>query len=260
MTFSRPHGPPRPRSVPLRVVQTCDHAFTDDASFQLRNRRNDGEHRFARRRRRVQRLLVRHEVDPNCTILFEREHELLHASREKPNKIFLALRNCRTVLVQVNRVRNAHAEQCLMRNIIVASTTSQGTTADSQVTPQRRSRRQRQPSHDSSVPRSNGRPSARSSSRRTRSNSSWRRRPGKWAPMTMDEAERCMRKSFGPSSIQKQWQYYLDKDAVRPNHNRASSGFPDPMIQETCVLESLAFARRRLLRSPERSALMSRPP
>ena len=36
---------------------------------------------------------------------------------------------------------------------------------------------------------------------------------GKVTPMTPADAERCIRESFGPSSIQKRWQYYLDKDA-----------------------------------------------
>lgn len=37
---------------------------------------------------------------------------------------------------------------------------------------------------------------------------------GKVVPMTKDDAERSIRESFGPSSIQKRWQYYLDKDAA----------------------------------------------
>src|ERR1019366_3615171 len=37
---------------------------------------------------------------------------------------------------------------------------------------------------------------------------------GKVVPMTKDDAERSVRESFGPSSIQKRWQYYLDKDAA----------------------------------------------
>jgi L-ribulose-5-phosphate 4-epimerase len=36
---------------------------------------------------------------------------------------------------------------------------------------------------------------------------------GKVVPMTVDDAQRSVRESFGPSSIQKRWQYYLDKDA-----------------------------------------------
>ena len=37
---------------------------------------------------------------------------------------------------------------------------------------------------------------------------------GKVEPMTPEDIARCIRQSWRPSSIQKRWQYYLDKNAV----------------------------------------------
>lgn len=37
---------------------------------------------------------------------------------------------------------------------------------------------------------------------------------GKVEPMTPDDVARCIKQSWKPSSIQKRWQYYLDKQAV----------------------------------------------
>jgi L-fuculose-phosphate aldolase len=37
---------------------------------------------------------------------------------------------------------------------------------------------------------------------------------GKVTPMSQADIDRCIRESFGPFSIQKRWQYYLDKDEM----------------------------------------------
>lgn len=37
---------------------------------------------------------------------------------------------------------------------------------------------------------------------------------GKVTPMTEDDIQRCIRESFSPFSIQKRWQYYLDKNEM----------------------------------------------
>jgi L-fuculose-phosphate aldolase len=37
---------------------------------------------------------------------------------------------------------------------------------------------------------------------------------GKVTPMSEDDIQRCIRESFGPFSIQKRWQYYLDKNEM----------------------------------------------
>ncbi len=46
----------------------------------------------------------------------------------------------------------------------------------------------------------------------------WAEATGTVQPMTADEAKRCVEQSFGPGSIRKRWQYYLDREnaATRP--------------------------------------------
>ena len=45
----------------------------------------------------------------------------------------------------------------------------------------------------------------------------WAEATGRVEPMTPEEAERCVRQSFGAFSIAKRWQYYVDKEtAARP--------------------------------------------
>ena len=39
----------------------------------------------------------------------------------------------------------------------------------------------------------------------------------KVVPMSKEEAERCMRQSFGDFSIQKRWQYYIDRENMEKN-------------------------------------------
>jgi len=39
---------------------------------------------------------------------------------------------------------------------------------------------------------------------------------GKVEPMTPEDVARCIKQSWRPASIQKRWQYYLDKNAVAP--------------------------------------------
>jgi ribulose-5-phosphate 4-epimerase/fuculose-1-phosphate aldolase len=42
----------------------------------------------------------------------------------------------------------------------------------------------------------------------------WAEATGKVVPMTKEDVERCMRQSFGEFSIQKRWQYYVDREAL----------------------------------------------
>lgn len=41
----------------------------------------------------------------------------------------------------------------------------------------------------------------------------WAEATGRVEPMTPEEAERCVRQSFGPFSVAKRWRYYADKEA-----------------------------------------------
>jgi L-fuculose-phosphate aldolase len=42
----------------------------------------------------------------------------------------------------------------------------------------------------------------------------WAEATGRVAPMTQEEAQRCVRQSFSPFSVAKRWQYYVDKETA----------------------------------------------
>ena len=48
----------------------------------------------------------------------------------------------------------------------------------------------------------------------------WAEATGKVEAMTAEEAARSVRQSFGPSSIQKRWQYYSDIEKLPPSSSR----------------------------------------
>ena len=48
----------------------------------------------------------------------------------------------------------------------------------------------------------------------------WAEATGKVEPMTREEADRSVKQSFGPSSIEKRWQYYLDIEGLAPPSSR----------------------------------------